>query len=405
MSSRRMTGWLGSLILSILAVGPAAAQTSGEGSLPGSVAPSGPDNPYVPPSCAGNVFADVTCSTPFDAWIEQYAADEITGGCGGGLYCPNSPVTRAQMAVFVEKAMRGTDTWNPGDLGGNNTGLGEGALYANTRALGNTALGASALVNQSFDNGGFGWSTYNTAVGVDALFYNQPTNTSNGRENTAVGANALTNNTTGFYNTAVGSLVLGYNETGFRNTAIGWHAGARGGDVITGYSGSNVTFINNHDGLYNTFIGPAGSTTEVNNCTAVGMDAYCSAADQVRLGNFFVTPIGGKVAWSTLSDARAKSDVRELDYGLDLVLALKPVSYRYKGGNGRTDMGFVAQDVEKLLDGYNVVDAGGDSDRTLSLRYTELIAPLVKAVQEQQSQIEALREEIRMLRASGARSD
>jgi hypothetical protein len=57
-------------------------------------------------------------------------------------------------------------------------------------------------------------------------------------------------------------------------------------------------------------------------------------------------------------------------------------------------MGFVAQDVEALLgDGYNVLDVGGDEDRTLSLRYTDLIAPLVKAVQEQQKEIERLRQE------------
>jgi hypothetical protein len=58
-------------------------------------------------------------------------------------------------------------------------------------------------------------------------------------------------------------------------------------------------------------------------------------------------------------------------------------------------MGFVAQDVEALLgEDYNVVDAGGDADRTLSLRYTDLIAPLVKAVQEQQKVIQQLLERL-----------
>jgi hypothetical protein len=66
---------------------------------------------FNPPPCQGNVFLDVNCSGQFDAWIEQYARDGITGGCGGGNYCPNSPVTRGQMAVFVEKAMRGASAW------------------------------------------------------------------------------------------------------------------------------------------------------------------------------------------------------------------------------------------------------------------------------------------------------
>jgi hypothetical protein len=35
------------------------------------------------------------------AWIEQLAAEGITSGCGGGTYCPEDSVTRAQMAVFL----------------------------------------------------------------------------------------------------------------------------------------------------------------------------------------------------------------------------------------------------------------------------------------------------------------
>jgi hypothetical protein len=38
-----------------------------------------------------------------DKWIEQLAAENITGGCATGLYCPDDPVTRAQMAVFLVK--------------------------------------------------------------------------------------------------------------------------------------------------------------------------------------------------------------------------------------------------------------------------------------------------------------
>ncbi|MCL4275834.1 MAG: S-layer homology domain-containing protein [Anaerolineales bacterium] len=36
-------------------------------------------------------------------WIKQLAAEGITGGCGGGNYCPNNPVTRAQMAIFLQR--------------------------------------------------------------------------------------------------------------------------------------------------------------------------------------------------------------------------------------------------------------------------------------------------------------
>ncbi len=66
---------------------------------------------YTPPACTG-VFADVPCPGGFAVnWVEQLYNDGITSGCGGGDYCPSSPVTRAQMAVFLEKAMRGTGNW------------------------------------------------------------------------------------------------------------------------------------------------------------------------------------------------------------------------------------------------------------------------------------------------------
>ena len=55
---------------------------------------------YTPPPPNG-VFGDVSLGHPFVAWIEQLAAESITGGCGGGNYCPEAPVTRAQMAVFL----------------------------------------------------------------------------------------------------------------------------------------------------------------------------------------------------------------------------------------------------------------------------------------------------------------
>ena len=57
---------------------------------------------YVPPSCVG-VFGDVPCGAPFADWIERLFNEGITGGCGGGNYCPSSPNTRGQMAVFLEK--------------------------------------------------------------------------------------------------------------------------------------------------------------------------------------------------------------------------------------------------------------------------------------------------------------
>jgi trimeric autotransporter adhesin len=54
-----------------------------------------------PPACTTPVFADVPASDPFCKWIEELARRNIVTGCGGGNYCPTSPVTRDQMGVFL----------------------------------------------------------------------------------------------------------------------------------------------------------------------------------------------------------------------------------------------------------------------------------------------------------------
>ena len=61
---------------------------------------------YVPPACSGE-FGDVPCPGLFANWIEQLAAEGITAGCAGGNYCPNAPVSRAQMSVFLLKVEHG----------------------------------------------------------------------------------------------------------------------------------------------------------------------------------------------------------------------------------------------------------------------------------------------------------
>jgi hypothetical protein len=63
---------------------------------------------YVPPPATGAVFNDVPANYWAAAWIEQLAAEGITGGCGGGNYCPEYSITRDQMAVFLLRARYGS---------------------------------------------------------------------------------------------------------------------------------------------------------------------------------------------------------------------------------------------------------------------------------------------------------
>ena len=63
---------------------------------------------YTPPPCTVPVFPDVPCASIFAPWINELVAQGITGGCGGGNFCPTSPVNRQQMAVFLLKTFEGS---------------------------------------------------------------------------------------------------------------------------------------------------------------------------------------------------------------------------------------------------------------------------------------------------------
>jgi hypothetical protein len=57
----------------------------------------------------GESFPDVPVSHAFYSYVENLFHNAITGGCGGGAYCPGNAVTRGQMAVFLLKAEHGRD--------------------------------------------------------------------------------------------------------------------------------------------------------------------------------------------------------------------------------------------------------------------------------------------------------
>lgn len=72
-----------------------------------------PSNVFEPPSCgSASPYSDVSPSSEFCPWIQQLALDHLTSGCGGGKYCPDNPVTRQQLAMILEKAIKGTDTFH-----------------------------------------------------------------------------------------------------------------------------------------------------------------------------------------------------------------------------------------------------------------------------------------------------
>lgn len=72
---------------------------------------------FFPNAASGNVFSDVPVDYWAAAWIEKLASDGITGGCGGGQYCPSAQVTRAQMAVFLLRSKYGASYTPPAASG------------------------------------------------------------------------------------------------------------------------------------------------------------------------------------------------------------------------------------------------------------------------------------------------
>jgi hypothetical protein len=266
----------------------------------------------------------------------------------------------------------GENAGNPLMGGDFNTASGAYSLYSNNTGTSNTANGYASLrdnttgyYNTASGNGALLFNTagnYNTAIGYRSLESNQT-----GSSNTAIGFWALQNNTTGYENTAIGDSSLTSNTTGYRNTAIG--------ELANVSAGSNIS-----------------------NSTAIGFNALVDASNKVVIGNLNVTSIGGYAAWSNFSDIRSKTDIKDIGYGLDFVRQLKPVSVKMKNGNGNTDFGFIAQDIEDLLgETYNLLDIGGGEERMLSLRYSQFIAPMVKAIQEQQAIIETQEKQITAL--------
>ena len=344
-------------------------------------------------------------------------------------------------------------------VGRDNVAIGISAMGNSLAASENVAIGNYALFNQYFSNGGFSFISANTAIGFNALANNAPTDIYSGVYNTAIGHQALYSNSTGTNNTAIGKNAL-FNSIGSFNTGIGVSAlnsNLNGGSNVavgvnasqantsgTGNTALGLTAMYaNTTGNYNTAIGrgalvnliggsnniaigegsgTAISSPNVTNTISIGNnDILNAASNQAFIGNLSMGFIGGRVGWSTYSDARIKNNIVEDVKGLEFIMKLKPVTYFISNsaitnitGNketldfpGKNDnekirySGFLAQDVEKAaIDAqYNFsgVSKPSNPNQLYTMTYEQFVVPLVKAVQEQQSLIEKQQEQINML--------
>lgn len=281
----------------------------------------------------------------------------------------------------------GSDALLSNTTGYANSAFGSGALDLNNSGSFNTACGFLALggsfargdgaIATGDDNtalGAFALSSniegfQNTAVGDEALL-----NNSDGENNTAVGLAALANNTGGFANTAVGSDALGNNSTGSGNTGVGNQAGS---SVTTA---SNVICI-----------GGIGGENIDNSCYIANI--YSNIQPVIGTDPDYVTiASNGRLGRSNLngSSRRFKHDIQPMDKASEIILALKPVSFRYNkqyDAKQRISFGLIAEDVAQVAPDLVGRNKKGEPE---SVRYEQINAMLLNEFLKEHQRVEKL---------------
>ena len=241
----------------------------------------------------------------------------------------------------------------------------------------NTVLGEDALLNNTFGDS-------NTAVGFSALFDN-----TTGSFNTANGSEALSVNTTGFGNTATGFDALLNNTTGENNIALGFNAGR------------NVT-----TGSNNIYIGNPGSSSGESNKIRIGRSGTQKAAFiagitgvTVPAGVGVIVGSDGKLG-TVVSSAGFKDGIKPMNKASEAILALQPVTFRYKpelDPEGIPQFGLLAEDVEKVNPDLVARD---DHGKPYTVRYEVVNAMLLneflkehRKVREQEATIVQLKKD------------
>jgi Chaperone of endosialidase len=274
--------------------------------------------------------------------------------------------------------------------GSENTANGGGALFHNMTGNFNTAMGVAALDTNTA-------GSFNTATGINALFSN-----TTGSNNTANGLQALFHNTIGGNNTAHGEDALFINTTGSNNTATGFQAlfGNRtgNGNIALGFgAGFNLT-----SGSNNIYIGNQGASEShhirigtVGTQTATFIAGISGAT--VASGVGVIVGSNGRLG-TVVSSERFKDDVKPMEKASEAVLALKPVTFRYKqelDPDAIPQFGLIAEQVEKVNPELVV---RGDDGKVMTVRYEAVNAMLLneflkehRKVEEQQSTIAELK--------------
>jgi hypothetical protein len=340
---------------------------------------------------------------------------------------PNDNTAEGTNALFSlttgsQNTANGSVALEMNTMGSANTAAGYQALASNTTGSGNTANGANALLNNTTadDNtaAGFGAlqantsGTDNTANGFQALLKN-----TTGIENTAHGANALMSNTTASCSTANGYDSLRSNTTGGRNTATGW--GALELNTTGGHNTANgyEALYNNKTGGNNIALGylAGHNLTSGSNNIDIGNQGVAAEANTIRIGTAgkqtatYIAGISGVTVASgvgviidtnghlgtVVSSERFKESIKPMDKTSEAILALKPVTFRYKqeiDPKGIPQFGLVAEEVEQVNPNLVVRDAEG---KVYTVRYEAVNAMLLNEFLKEHSKVRELEKDLR----------
>ena len=283
--------------------------------------------------------------------------------------------------------------------GGSNTGTGVNALYSNTTGVSNTATGVGALFSNTT-------ATFNTATGVAALF----TNTT-GNDNTATGTAALYHNTIGGLNTANGFQALFSNTSGGANTANGVNALFNNATANNNTADGVGALANNTTGSNNIGLGTnAGGNLTTGNNIDIYDPGVAGESNTIRIGTknvqtaTFIAGISGATAsggaavfvdangqlGTATSSRRFKQEIKPMDKASEAILALRPVTFRYKqeiDPKGIPQFGLVAEEVEKVNPDLVVRDAEG---KVYTVRYEAVNAMLLNEFLKEHREVEQL---------------
>jgi hypothetical protein len=309
-------------------------------------------------------------------------------------YFPNFTTAVGQQALLnltsgPENTANGDEALYSNTSGGFNTASGVGALYSNTAGDSNTASGVFALYSNTTGHN-------NTANGVNALYYN-----TTGYYNVANGAYALVYNTTGHFNTANGDSALVYNTTGNYNTAMGKSA------LESNSSGSNNTAMG-FNALLNTGAnnlglgfnaGNALTTGSGNVCIGAGVLGMAGESNITRIRNVYSSLASGRIVYvnsnnkigTLASTRRVKNDIKPMDKVSEAVLALKPVSFRYKkeiDASGTLQFGLVAEEVADINADLVTRDSEGKPE---TVRYDAVNAMLLNEFLKEHRTVQELK--------------